>query len=239
MTNEKHSTNFLADPLARQIDGNKLAKKRVDKNKELKDKRKEEIQNSAKQLFIKKGWNKTTIRDIVAEAGTSIGNFYFYFSNKRALLESILDELKNDIRSDIDLIYSSLPTTTAKLAATTFILINKLTQSPLYANLFKGIPETRTTVARYYREGLKKLFENDPGMEGAEIPRYAALAWEGVSMILLDYYDTKEFSNDISELIPFLIRWNLKAIETPAEEIEETMKTFMQYLVTHTHLLMR
>ncbi|MCP4297199.1 MAG: helix-turn-helix transcriptional regulator, partial [Proteobacteria bacterium] len=77
-----------------------MAKEKVDRNKELRNNRKSEILSAAKALFIEHGWEKTTIRQIVTSANTSIGNFYFYFSNKRALMEDLIDELLDDIRFD-------------------------------------------------------------------------------------------------------------------------------------------
>ncbi len=215
-----------------------MAKEKVDRNKELRNNRKSEILNAAKALFIEHGWEKTTIRQIVTSANTSIGNFYFYFSNKRALMEDLIDELLDDIRFDFNEVYSSLATNTMKLAAASFILTNKLTQSPLYVNLFQGSPGTRLCVMRYYREGLQRLFESNPELiNNCGTPKFAALAWEAVCMVLLDYHETGDFDNEVKDLIPFLIRWNLMAIKTPDDEIDEIMNSIMQYFATHAHEL--
>lgn len=47
---------------------------------------------SGKHLFIKKGYDQTTAKDIASQAGVAIGTFYRYFSDKRQLLLSLLEE---------------------------------------------------------------------------------------------------------------------------------------------------
>lgn len=51
---------------------------------------------SGKELFIKKGYEQTTAKDIAAAAGVAIGTFYRYFSDKRQLLMALLeDQIEN------------------------------------------------------------------------------------------------------------------------------------------------
>src|SRR5688572_30253939 len=45
---------------------------------------------AAQKLFAEKGFEATTMQDIVHEAGTSIGNLYFYFKNKEDLLQHLV-----------------------------------------------------------------------------------------------------------------------------------------------------
>lgn len=50
---------------------------------------KQEIQEAAWKLFYEKGYENTTVNDIVQAAGTSKGGFYYYFEAKEALLNSL------------------------------------------------------------------------------------------------------------------------------------------------------
>jgi len=45
--------------------------------KELDNDKRNNILRTAKRLFLNQGYNKTTIRQIIKEANTSTGNFYF------------------------------------------------------------------------------------------------------------------------------------------------------------------
>ena len=48
------------------------------------------IEEAALRLFIRQGYFGTSIRDIAAEAGISIGNIYNYYPNKEALYVSLV-----------------------------------------------------------------------------------------------------------------------------------------------------
>jgi TetR/AcrR family transcriptional regulator, mexJK operon transcriptional repressor len=47
---------------------------------------------SGRILFIDKGYEQTTAKDIAAHAGVATGTFYRYFSDKRQLLMSLLED---------------------------------------------------------------------------------------------------------------------------------------------------
>lgn len=56
----------------------------------IKNKRKEEIFNVAKKIFTEKGYNNTTMEDIIAETNLSKGGVYYYFKNKEDLCMNLL-----------------------------------------------------------------------------------------------------------------------------------------------------
>lgn len=47
---------------------------------------KNQIMEAAWELFLDKGYEKTTVNDIIKKAGTSKGGFYYYFKAKEELL---------------------------------------------------------------------------------------------------------------------------------------------------------
>ena len=48
------------------------------------------IEEAAKELFIKRGFHATSMRDIASAADTSLGNLYNYYRTKEDILESII-----------------------------------------------------------------------------------------------------------------------------------------------------
>ncbi|SNS91183.1 transcriptional regulator, TetR family [Anaerovirgula multivorans] len=52
--------------------------------------RKQEILVAARELFIKKGYEQTSINDILKIVGIAKGTFYYYFTSKREVLEAII-----------------------------------------------------------------------------------------------------------------------------------------------------
>src|SRR6266508_5228777 len=47
----------------------------------------------AVRLIATRGWQETTLRDVAAEAGVSVGLLYRYFPSKRAIVLALYDEL--------------------------------------------------------------------------------------------------------------------------------------------------
>lgn len=62
---------------------------------ERKDAKRRHILNTAAKVFAERGYHGTTVRDVLNEAGVSTGSFYFYFSNKEELFETLYDEMNN------------------------------------------------------------------------------------------------------------------------------------------------
>lgn len=63
------------------------------------NKRKRQIIHSARQLFLEKGFNDTSIIDIISAANVSKGTFYNHFSSKVQCLIAILEEAREEIIS--------------------------------------------------------------------------------------------------------------------------------------------
>lgn len=53
------------------------------------DERRMELFNAAQALFFTKGYEKTSVKDIVKQVGVAKGLFYYYFESKQALLEAL------------------------------------------------------------------------------------------------------------------------------------------------------
>lgn len=56
------------------------------------DERRTELITTAQQLFFSKGYERTSVNDIVKEVGVAKGTFYHYFDSKTAVLQALVDE---------------------------------------------------------------------------------------------------------------------------------------------------
>jgi AcrR family transcriptional regulator len=61
------------------------------------ERRKVRIEDAAKQLFIRQGFHATSMRNIAARAGTSLGNLYNYYPTKEAIFGSIISKYQQVI----------------------------------------------------------------------------------------------------------------------------------------------
>jgi AcrR family transcriptional regulator len=55
------------------------------------EKTKDSIMSVAKRLFIERGYDSVSIKDITDAAGLTKGHVYYYFENKQALFDAVLD----------------------------------------------------------------------------------------------------------------------------------------------------
>jgi len=55
------------------------------------ERRQAQLLEAARDLFVEKGYHATTVDDIVGRCEVARGTFYLYFSDKRAILEALVD----------------------------------------------------------------------------------------------------------------------------------------------------
>jgi len=55
------------------------------------EKRRQELLEIAYRMFTEKGYENTSIDEIIAEAGIAKGTYYYYFPSKEATLEAVID----------------------------------------------------------------------------------------------------------------------------------------------------
>jgi len=64
---------------------------------------KKRIKETAQKLFSERGYHNTSSNEIVKAAGVSIGAFYSYFSDKKALFIEILHEYNQNVVAQVPL----------------------------------------------------------------------------------------------------------------------------------------
>ena len=72
------------------------------------EKNKDRIEEAAKKLFIKQGFHATSMRNIAARAGTSLGNVYNYYRTKEEILGSIISKYQTTIDSRLRSIFDEI-----------------------------------------------------------------------------------------------------------------------------------
>ena len=71
------------------------------KNKELVKERRRQIVDGAVPLFIKKGYHKTTTRELAKETGMSIGSLYEYVSTKEDVLYLVCIAIHSEVEHGV------------------------------------------------------------------------------------------------------------------------------------------
>lgn len=63
--------------------------------------RKAELINAAEELFNEKGFENTSVDDIIKRVGVAKGLFYYYFSSKEDLIDILTQRMLNEIESSV------------------------------------------------------------------------------------------------------------------------------------------
>lgn len=110
------------------------------------------ILQATEELFLKDGFAKTTVEDIVRRAGIATGSFYDYFPNKTAvalaLLESVSTEIAGDARKYfIDFGRESISESLPKVVRRIYHRYKR--HKNILINLVNEVPELRATAENY------------------------------------------------------------------------------------------
>ncbi len=90
---------------------------------------KQSILGAGLKLFSEKGFYKTNSKEIAGEAGVSIGTFYIYFPDKKALFKEVLVEYFGKIKSILENLEIEKYIKTGKKKEFLLYLINKLIEA--------------------------------------------------------------------------------------------------------------
>ncbi len=126
---------------------------------------------AAAVLFARQGYRKTTIDEIVAEAGISKGLFYHYFKNKKELYISLYniyaDILSKNIRDKVDTAQTDF---FQRLKQISHIRIDFITDYPsLWDFLYSAYTEKHADIAPLIREKNESLLKESHTSSAANV----------------------------------------------------------------------
>ncbi|MBI4850714.1 MAG: TetR/AcrR family transcriptional regulator [Acidobacteria bacterium] len=130
-------------------------------SQEIVKEKKSNIETAAKVLFIKQGFHGTSIRQIAAQAGVSLGNLYNYYKTKEDILESLISKYEDLITARFDEMFSKIE---EPLLPENFVKLGKLLQEVVsdhyefWLLMYIDVLEFDNQHCRKFFEGLSKRF---------------------------------------------------------------------------------
>lgn len=115
---------------------------------------KRRIMDAAVEVIAEKGFQNTGVRDIIREAGVSIGSFYAYFERKEDVVREIVQEMGTALRDVLRGKYKELKEQylSGKTEASRESL--QMSFEALYGAIFQFIKKERKKFLITFREGL-------------------------------------------------------------------------------------
>ncbi|WP_445493066.1 TetR/AcrR family transcriptional regulator [Niallia sp. 03133] len=119
---------------------------------QIRDGRKEQIKQAALKMFARRGYTGTKTSMIAKEAGISEGLIYRYFNSKEELFTTLIQELMEEARRELEYV--------RYLPGTPFEQIRNLTKNMLDKNnMYAFMLMERTRKADDVPEKVKQIFE--------------------------------------------------------------------------------
>lgn len=197
-----------------------------------KTERRLQILAAAREVFAKRGYNQTTIDDIVLSAGVARGTFYLYFEDKRAVFVDLIDRFAAKLTMAIERIVTDDPSRPVALQVKENIravIRTCLSERAMAKILFTGAlgvdPEFDRKIATFYDTVVQLLTESlkdgqSLGIVGDGEPRVLAYLAIGAFKELLYQAVLLGLSEESAEVLlqqmyNFLCHGFLRVVDVP------------------------
>jgi len=204
-------------------------KKPIPKKKRNQDKC-ENILKAAKKLFSEQGYEQTSVRQIVKEANTSMGNLYFHFPNKFSILKTICKNYIDILREQISQIHNLSFCPEVGFALDLKIgYINTLENPKLFPLwlVIRKIPEIHKYSLENKKIRLKTFF-------GDKIPPdeldKLAMAIQGIADSFYEQKGAGKLSEDSIKPGYQIINYSLRLLGYSQQRIQEVIQEVESYI---------
>lgn len=154
--------------------------------------RKKEILDAAQNLFFQKGYENTTIQDIIDALGIAKGTFYHYFDSKTEMLDALVQRTTSEMRSQFDAVMGSELNAIEKFnsmfrAGAAF----KMANIDVFMVILRVLYRDENIIMR------SRMFKGVAEKIG---PLYAAVIRQGVKEGLFNTFDPEEIADVLIKL---------------------------------------
>lgn len=87
---------------------------RKERDRQRRERTRQALLRAAQRVFVRKGYHKTLVSDIVAAAGVGQGTFYRSFRDKRHILQTLLEEFLSELLAEFSEMEKHLPADAAE-----------------------------------------------------------------------------------------------------------------------------
>lgn len=163
------------------------------------------IAAAAQELFLERGFEKTTMRAVAQRAGVSLGNAYYYFASKEHLVQAFYDQIQQEHQAELAPTLATLDTFADRYRAALLSWLDVAAKYHGFADkFFKAAAEPSSPLSPFSSESsparaasielMARVLDGSnlkvPAALRAELPELLWLAQMG--MVLFWVYDTSE-----------------------------------------------
>lgn len=178
-------------------------------------------------LSAAQGYKVTTLQQIVAEAQTSVGNCYFYFANKEALLLAVAEQFRSEVAGEIDVAMAPLAPGPPRLAMAVYTGVLAVLRQPEVARAaLSGTvsPSLRAVATELFAARISRVLAEMPtGSKQVQQPALASHAWQGAIQMTIEGVLNGQITEAPETVARFLAIWNLQALGLSEDAIAKAM----------------
>jgi AcrR family transcriptional regulator len=197
--------------------------------------KREDILKAAFRIFTEKGYEKTSVRQLVDEANTSMGNLYYHFPNKRSILKYICSEFVDKLREQIHNIHEMNFSPELGFALDFRIGYLATLEDPTFSKIFtiaQNIPDIHNHSLENKKIRLATFF-------GDRIPAdeldYMAIAIQGIADAIFEQKRAGMLNVSSEKLSNTIITYSLRLLRFDCDKIKEVIKEADKY-ITEKHI---
>lgn len=177
--------------------------------------KKDQILDTSLQLFMKKGFDATSISDILSQLDIARGTLYYHFESKEAIMDAIIERLLNQVLEKIEKLMTN----------------DSLSQTEKFMGFFTSINLTQLTgdeeIVDYFNQPQNALFHEKSNrlLIKKLSPVLAQIISEGMESGLFD----TPYPAETAELILVGITGFVDSKDSPADEdsMNHRMESFL------------
>ena len=177
--------------------------------------KKDQILDTSLQLFMKKGFDATSISDILSQLDIARGTLYYHFESKEAIMDAIIERLLNQVLKKIEKLMTN----------------DSLSQAEKFMGFFASINLTQLTgdeeIVDYFNQPQNALFHEKSNrlLIKKLSPVLAQIISEGIEAGLFN----TPYPAETAELILVGITGFVDSKDSPADEdsMNHRMESFL------------
>jgi len=137
----------------------------------------EKVLNSAHHIFLRFGYNRTTMSDLAKAAEISRPALYLIYPNKEAIFRAVITRYYEQTKQHSEQAIQASPTLEAKLAASMKLWIENVYQevanaperNEIYELSYTIIADLRESLSQIFITQLQEILENAPEVSPARL----------------------------------------------------------------------
>jgi AcrR family transcriptional regulator len=190
----------------------------------------------SKRLFLKNGYDNTTIRQIIKEAGISIGSLYNFFKNKEDILlyvyKNVVLEINTTTRKIAEEFQEPFLRSSMSIALQLYIGLENKALLGLYLAAFRS--ETIDNFVLHYRTKDMEVVLKDSGLHFSYDEIYhRILAMNGAVKALVERKAKGLIAMSFQDIYSLIVRMGFSGFNVPGERIDDIIQQTTRIMNRH------